>query len=166
MYVSSHASTSSLQFTLYGRIRYWRFEMPRSDEAEAFFVAVYEAVQEIPHGKVTSYGHIAKLAGYPSRPRQVGVALKHLPVDTAAEFNSANVPWQRVVNAQGVISQREMASGMDRQADVLRGEGVTVTMDRQGTMSVDFAAVGWFPRVLPSREGEEDDYDEEDDDEE
>jgi methylated-DNA-protein-cysteine methyltransferase-like protein len=37
--------------------------MPRSDEAEAFFHAVYAAVQEIPHGKVTSYGHIAKLVG-------------------------------------------------------------------------------------------------------
>ena len=57
--------------------------MARSDEAEAFFVgayighssysvltdssvaAVYEAIQEIPYGKVTSYGHIANLTGYP-----------------------------------------------------------------------------------------------------
>lgn len=37
--------------------------MPRSDEAAAFFHAVYSAVQEIPHGNVTSYGHIAKLVG-------------------------------------------------------------------------------------------------------
>lgn len=37
--------------------------MPRSDEAAAFFHAVYTAVQEIPYGKVTSYGHIAKLVG-------------------------------------------------------------------------------------------------------
>jgi len=37
--------------------------MPRSDEAAAFFHAVYSAVQEIPYGKVTSYGHIAKLVG-------------------------------------------------------------------------------------------------------
>jgi methylated-DNA-protein-cysteine methyltransferase related protein len=43
--------------------------MARSDEAEAFFYAVYAAVQEIPHGKVTSYGHIAKLIGLrESRP--------------------------------------------------------------------------------------------------
>lgn len=35
--------------------------MPRTDEASAFFFAVYSAVQEIPYGKVTSYGHIAKL---------------------------------------------------------------------------------------------------------
>ena len=37
--------------------------MPRSDEAEWWFNAVYEAVQEIPHGYCTSYGHIARLLG-------------------------------------------------------------------------------------------------------
>jgi hypothetical protein len=37
--------------------------MARSDEAEAFFHAVYNAIQEIPHGKVTSYAHIARLIG-------------------------------------------------------------------------------------------------------
>lgn len=37
--------------------------MPRSDEAAAFFSAVYLAVQEVPPGRVTSYGHIAKLIG-------------------------------------------------------------------------------------------------------
>lgn len=37
--------------------------MARSDEAQAFFHAVYSAVQEIPHGKVTTYGHIAALVG-------------------------------------------------------------------------------------------------------
>ena len=37
--------------------------MVRSDEAEWWFNAVYSAVQEIPHGKVTSYGHIARLLG-------------------------------------------------------------------------------------------------------
>ena len=37
--------------------------MPRSDEAEWWFNAVYEAVKEVPFGKVTSYGHIARLLG-------------------------------------------------------------------------------------------------------
>lgn len=37
--------------------------MPRTDEAEAFFAAAYSAIQEIPYGKVTSYGHIARLIG-------------------------------------------------------------------------------------------------------
>jgi methylated-DNA-protein-cysteine methyltransferase related protein len=37
--------------------------MPRTLEAAAFFAAVYSAVQEIPKGKVTTYGHIAYLVG-------------------------------------------------------------------------------------------------------
>jgi hypothetical protein len=37
--------------------------MARTDEAESFFHAVYSAIQEIPYGKVTSYGHIARLVG-------------------------------------------------------------------------------------------------------
>jgi methylated-DNA-protein-cysteine methyltransferase-like protein len=37
--------------------------MPRTDEAQAFFHDVYSAIQEIPLGKVTSYGHIARLIG-------------------------------------------------------------------------------------------------------
>ncbi|KAB8290850.1 hypothetical protein EYC80_008487 [Monilinia laxa] len=45
----------------------------------AFTHAVYRATQEIPPGKVTTYGHIARLIGTPQRPRQVGTCLKHLP---------------------------------------------------------------------------------------
>jgi methylated-DNA-protein-cysteine methyltransferase-like protein len=38
--------------------------MPRTDEAEHWFNAVYEAIQEVPLGSVTTYGHIAALLGY------------------------------------------------------------------------------------------------------
>ncbi|CRK29078.1 hypothetical protein BN1723_014230 [Verticillium longisporum] len=48
----------------------------QSEQAQAFAYAVYAAVQEIPRGKVTSYGHIAALIGTPERPRQVGTAEK------------------------------------------------------------------------------------------
>ncbi|CCD50548.1 hypothetical protein BofuT4_uP089470.1 [Botrytis cinerea T4] len=37
--------------------------MPRTDEAASFYHAVYSAIQEIPYGKVTTYGHIARLIG-------------------------------------------------------------------------------------------------------
>lgn len=37
--------------------------MARSEEAAAWTAAVYNAVREVPHGKVTSYGHIARLLG-------------------------------------------------------------------------------------------------------
>ncbi|KAK4121871.1 DNA binding methylated-DNA--cysteine S-methyltransferase [Parathielavia appendiculata] len=141
--------------------------MPRSDEAQAFFHAVYSAVQEIPPGKVTSYGHIAKLIGTPQRPRQVGVCLKHLPVDTSARFNHDNVPWQRVINAKGVISPRSQPSGARNQAAALQAEGVTVTTGALGELMVDFGQFGWFPRVLPSEEGGEIEHSQgEDEDEE
>ncbi|RYP70337.1 hypothetical protein DL771_005544 [Monosporascus sp. 5C6A] len=128
--------------------------MPRSDEAEAFFYAVYSAVREIPYGKVTTYGHIAKLVGTPQRPRQVGICLKHLPEDPGARYNNGNVPWQRVINSKGIISPRSQPSGARNQAAALQAEGVEVTTGALGELSVDFAEFGWFPEILPSEEGE------------
>ncbi|KAI0454382.1 MGMT family protein [Xylaria acuta] len=129
--------------------------MARSDEAASFFIAVYNAVQEIPEGKVTSYGHIAKLVGTPQRPRQVGICLKHLSQDAGARHNSSNVPWQRVINSKGMISPRSQPSGARNQAAALRAEGVTVSTDALGELSVDFAEYGWFPDSLPSEEADE-----------
>ncbi|KAK3904107.1 hypothetical protein C8A05DRAFT_13980 [Staphylotrichum tortipilum] len=131
--------------------------MPRSDEAQAFFHAVYSAVQEIPPGKVTSYGHIAKLVGTPQRPRQVGVCLKHLPDSTTTptpRFHHTNVPWQRVINAKGIVSPRSQPSGAHNQAAALEAEGVTVTTGPLGELMVDFGEFGWFPAVLPSEEAQ------------
>ncbi|KAK3315462.1 6-O-methylguanine DNA methyltransferase [Apodospora peruviana] len=133
--------------------------MPRSEEATAFFQAVCSAVQEIPPGRVTSYGHIAKLIGTPQRPRQVGVVLKHLPSDLSQRFNHATVPWQRVINSQGIISPRsaqEQPSGAANQAAALQAEGVTVTTSAMGELCVDLKEYGWFPRVLPSEEADGD----------
>ncbi|TQV94372.1 hypothetical protein V2A60_002596 [Cordyceps javanica] len=156
--------------------------MPRTDEAAAFFHAVYSAVSEIPPGRVTSYGHIAALIGTPQRPRQVGVCLKHLPDDTDADadadtesepsrrqrWNHSNVPWQRVVNARGVISPRGGRPGATRaQADLLRAEGVQVTGvgGGLGELSVDLDRYGWFPSALPS-EGVKEEEEEEEEEEE
>jgi methylated-DNA-protein-cysteine methyltransferase-like protein len=143
----------------------------RSEEAAAFFAAAYAAIQEIPHGKVTSYAHIARLIGRreslnqiyhhyldsdlkPAEcPRQVGVCLKHLPDDPTQRFNNDTVPWQRVVNAKGGISPRGPGS-TTRQATALRREGVQVDRSAMGEYSVDFSTYGWFPEMLPSEEAE------------
>lgn len=137
--------------------------MPQTDEAAWWFDAVYRAVQQIPYGKCTTYGHIALLLGYPKRPRQVGVSLKHLP-DFDPEnpnthfFHSENVPWQRVINAKGGISPRG-DGGIASQAQVrkLRAEGVTVH-DPRGPEEpwVDLSTFGWFPKYLPGEESDED----------
>lgn len=45
------------------------------------------------------------------RPRQVGICLKHLPQpDSDNYFHAGNVPWQRVVNAKGMVSHRYFLS--------------------------------------------------------
>ncbi|KAJ5301567.1 hypothetical protein PENANT_c002G09078 [Penicillium antarcticum] len=126
--------------------------MPRSEEAEWWANAVYEAIQEVPQGKVTSYGHIARLLGEPQRPRQVGVCLKSLPAaESGQHFNSSNVPWQRVINSKGMISHRGPGSAA-RQAEALAEEGVETTTDSMGEIYVDFSRYGWFPDHLPSEE--------------
>ncbi|KAL9060190.1 MAG: hypothetical protein Q9162_000804 [Coniocarpon cinnabarinum] len=122
--------------------------MPQSEEAAAWFAAVYETIQKIPHGRVTTYGHIAMLVGTPERPRQVGVALKHLPSHEAAvEFHNQNVPWQRVINAKGTVTPRGREEA-GRQAAALEAEGVEVTRGSLGEYQVDFARFGWFPESV------------------
>ncbi|KAK8912893.1 Alkyltransferase-like protein 1 [Metarhizium anisopliae] len=124
--------------------------MARSDEAAAFFHAVYSAVQEIPRGKVTSTDTRDRGAVAAQRPRQVGMCMKHLSSDASHRFNNANVPWQRVINSKGVISPRSQPDGAQNQAAALRDEGVHVTRGAMGEFMVDFGEYGWFPRVLPS----------------
>jgi len=141
--------------------------MPQTEEAQWWFQAVYSAVQQIPYGHCTSYGHIALLLGYPKRARQVGVCLKHLPSFDAHDpdahfFHDENVPWQRVVNAKGGISSRgDGGSGANRQAEKLRIEGVEVAEPRGiEEPSVALTRFGWFPRRLPDDESSDDAEDE------
>ena len=85
------------------------------------YAGIYAAVSRIPRGRVATYGQIAELARLPRQARLVGYALNVLPPDT-------DVPWHRVVNAQGKISLRSGELGAeDLQAHLLRGEGVRFT---------------------------------------
>ena len=59
---------------------------------------VLAVIRRIPRGKVATYGQIAALAGYPRNARRVGQAL--------GRTGAGDVPWQRVVNAQGRVSRR------------------------------------------------------------
>lgn len=78
-----------------------------------FAASVWRLVTRIPHGRVTTYGHIAKQLGYPRHARMVGQSLKMLPPHRASPLledgttsNPDFVPWHRVVNAKGDISPR------------------------------------------------------------
>ncbi|KAH9970658.1 MGMT family protein [Russula compacta] len=119
------------------------------DSAE-FHEAVYGVVRQIPRGKVTTYGHVAKLVGMPSYSRHVGQALKYLS-PTAAAAAAADpdppVPWQRVISSAGKISSRGPGTdGAQRQREALEDEDVEVRVGRANDeLLVDLAAYGWFP---------------------
>ena len=56
----------------------------RSDEAERWYSMVYMAVQEVPYGKVTTYGHIARLIG----ERKLATPIRHSSWSCATESTS------------------------------------------------------------------------------
>lgn len=95
----------------------------------AFFARVYVLVRRIPLGRITSYGAIARALGVPRGARTVGWALGACPSD---------VPWHRVVNAQGKISWRP-TGGYVLQRTLLRREGVRFSR----TGRIDFERFGW-----------------------
>src|SRR6201994_3404282 len=78
----------------------------------------YAVIQRIPRGRVATYGQIAALAGLPRRARMVGQALRSTP-------DGVEVPWHRVINAQGTISPRGGSGwGGGYQRHLLEEEGV------------------------------------------
>jgi len=84
---------------------------------------ICQIISQIPIGKVTTYGKIASLAGYPSHARYVGSTLKKLPKNT-------KLPWFRVINAQGKISFAEGSDVYSRQKKLLEQEGVDFKNER------------------------------------
>ena len=102
----------------------------------AFDQQVYAAVARIPRGQLATYGQIAELIGVWGAARQVGWALRRLPLPS-------QIPWQRVVNAKGQISFTPSREGSDWiQAELLRAEGIPV--DAAGCLPL--ARHRWQPR--------------------
>ena len=83
----------------------------------SYYDDIYAVVCMIPEGKVATYGQIARLAGRPKAARQVGYAL-------AALSGEHEVPWHRVINAQGKVSLRATPGYEDYQQMLLEEEGV------------------------------------------
>jgi methylated-DNA-protein-cysteine methyltransferase related protein len=90
---------------------------------------IWRVVSSIPEGRVASYGAVAKQAGFPSQPRLAGYALHNLP-------EGIDIPWHRVINAQGRVSLGG-ETGV-RQRQLLESEGVVFVRDR-----VDLKKFGW-----------------------
>lgn len=91
--------------------------------------AYWDVVAMIPAGKVSTYGEVARMAGFPGRARQAGAAMRLVP-------KAMNLPWHRVVGAGGRIVFPKSSAHFREQSRRLRAEGVLVTAGR-----VDHAAL-------------------------
>ena len=81
--------------------------------SEEFLHQIYAIIEEIPEGKVTTYGEIAKLAGYDRNSRLVGRAL-------GISGMYGDYPCHRVVNSSG-----RLVVGWAMQKELLMNEGIT-----------------------------------------
>lgn len=87
----------------------------------SFELRVYEALNRIPRGKVTTYGQIAQFLGKPNASRAVGNALNRNPY-------APKVPCHRVVTSIGIIGG--YAFGSQKKIEILKKEGVEVVNNR------------------------------------
>lgn len=101
------------------------------NRSQPIYERIYLVTSQIPEGKVASYGQIAAIVGG-CTARMVGYAM-------AAAPNDYDVPWQRVINAQGKISPRGNDLSSEVQRLRLAEEGVH--LDQSG--KVNWKTVRW-----------------------
>jgi methylated-DNA-protein-cysteine methyltransferase-like protein len=102
-------------------------------EEPNFFDKVYEVAREIPFGRVTSYGAIAKYLGAARSARMVGWAMN--------SSSAKDVPAHRVVNRVGVLTGKHHFGGTNLMQQLLENEGIQV----QDNQIVDFQKYFWDP---------------------
>ncbi|HEY9184610.1 MAG TPA: MGMT family protein [Salegentibacter sp.] len=105
-------------------------------EEKNFFDKVYETVRQIPVGRVTSYGAIARAIGSPQSARMVGWAMN-------ASHNREDVPAHRVVNRKGLLSGKHHFGDNNAMRNLLEAEGISVSENKV----VDFEKYFWDPSV-------------------
>lgn len=101
-----------------------------------FFERVYALVRQIPEGKVTSYGAIAKALGAARSARMVGWAMN-------ASHHLEDVPAHRVVNRMGLLSGKHHFEGTNLMQQLLESEGIQVENDQ----IIDFKNHFWQPEI-------------------
>ena len=101
-----------------------------------FFERVYEVTRQIPYGKVTSYGAIAKVLGATRSSRMVGWAMN-------ASHNLEDVPAHRVVNRNGLLTGKHHFDGTNLMQQLLESEGIVVIDNK----IIDFEKHFWMPEM-------------------
>jgi len=84
---------------------------------------IWQIVYQIPKGRVSSYGQVARLAGLPGYARYVGHVMKNLPEGT-------KLPWHRVANSQGRLSFPKDSREYQLQKKRLEDEGIVFVKGR------------------------------------
>ncbi|NRD21901.1 MGMT family protein [Winogradskyella litoriviva] len=87
-------------------------------ETLGFFEKVYEVAKQIPYGRVTSYGAIAKYLGAGKSARIVGYAMNG--------SHGKDIPAHRVVNRKGLLTGKHHFEGTNLMQQLLENEGVEV----------------------------------------
>lgn len=111
-------------------------------DSEAFFAVVWMIVQQIPEGRVSTYGQIAAMIPPPEGieppayarlgSRWVGMAMNATPP-------ARGIPWQRVINSRGMISLPPESAAAKEQRALLQAEGI-VFGEKD---AIDFDEFGW-----------------------
>lgn len=96
---------------------------------------IYTLISELPDGKVTTYGDLAALAGFPYAARLVGVVAHGGPVD---------LPWHRLVYSDGSIVAG-FPGGSEAQRQLLEQDGISCDSDGR---IVNFGEKRWAPGKL------------------
>lgn len=87
-----------------------------------YFEDVYEVVRQVPPGRVTTYGAIARYLSLRAGARMVGWAMN--------SSHGIDVPAHRVVNRLGVLSGKHFFGSPTAMQELLEAEGVQVVDDR------------------------------------
>ncbi len=108
---------------------------PSGKKDENFFELVYDVARQIPKGRVTSYGAIARCLGTKMSARMVGWAMN------GAGKVKPKIPAHRVVNRNGMLSGKHHFATPDQMEMLLKKEGVRVKND----IIIDFEKLFWDP---------------------
>ena len=103
----------------------------------SFYDQVYQVVRLIPAGRVTSYGAIAAYLGTKGSSRMVGYAMN------GASKVDPEVPAQRVVNRNGLLTGKFHLKPPERMQQLLESEGIEVSDDK----ILNFKKVFWDPSI-------------------
>lgn len=108
---------------------------PSGEAESSFFEQVFDLVEQVPPGRVTTYGAIARALGSGLSARMVGWALN------GSFSSSRNIPAQRVVNRNGELSGKAHFASPTLMQELLEKEGIRVKND---TIE-NFKQVFWDP---------------------